>query len=273
MLGSAFLALVAVCISPVAAELVVVGSPSTTISDPRIVSPKSLSEELADSQVLIFGELHGNKESPAVVAEFIELVLEGQSPHSVVVAMELPSSLQPALDKFFDGRGDIQLLMDDQFWSRSMQDGRSSQAVLELLSKIKLLGSKVRLVAIDGRLSLDGSPQAMPSRAARLAANVDFLAATNPSALVVGYMGNFNASERKRDHLSPAASLMQSDPLSVLLLPLSGSSWNCQIGCKERSVSEIEKNPRSITKVAEVLGFDLVIPLPSVTSSPPAVET
>ena len=273
MLRSTFLALVAVCISPVAAELAVVDSPSTTVSNPRIVSLKSLFDESANSRVLIFGELHGNKESPAVVADFIELVLEGQSPRSVVVAMELPSSLQPALDKFFDGPGDIQALLYDQFWSRNMQDGRSSQAVLALLSRIKLLGSKVRLVAIDGRLSLDGSPQLMPSRSAQLAANVDFLAVANPSELVIGYMGNFNASERRRDHLSPAGSLMQSDPLSVLLLPLSGSSWNCQLGCEERSVSEIEDNPRSITKVAEGMGFDLVIPLPSVTASPPAVGT
>ena len=273
MLRSAFLALVAVCISPVAAEHVVFTSASTTVADSRIVSLKSLSEEFADSRVIVFGELHGNKESPAMVAEFIELVLERQNLKSLVVAMELPSSLQPALDKFFDGAGDTQALLDDQFWSRKMQDGRSSQAVLALLSRIKLLGSEVRVVAIDGRLSLDGSPQAMPSRAARLAANVDFLAVTNPSALVIGYMGNFNASERKRDHLSPAASLMQSDPVSVLLLPLSGSSWNCQLGCEETSVSEIGDNPKSITKVAEGMGFDLVIPLPSVTASPPAVET
>lgn len=108
----------------------------------------------ADGRALLLGERHGTWEAPGVAGQLVCLSLAAATPTTLV--MEIPSAEQARLDAYLlsDGGDDARqaLLGDSRFWDGPLQDGRSSQAWLQLIDAVRIWsqsGQPVTLLAAD----------------------------------------------------------------------------------------------------------------------------
>src|SRR5690606_5153779 len=87
--------------------------------------PDTIVESLDARDVLIIGEVHGTKETPAIVAALMDLKSkEGM----VLLGLEIPANQQGLMDDYLSGAGSEESLLSGDFWKREAgrQDGRSS---------------------------------------------------------------------------------------------------------------------------------------------------
>ncbi len=125
---------------------------------------------IRSGRVLLIGELHGTYEFPALVAGIAaESARQGLG---VLIGVEVPRSEQERIDSFLvsDGSSDsIAALTSGNFWHRPVDcdDGRSSQAMLNLLCSLRALrpGRHICVCAID--LPWGDPIEPMPSSSAR----------------------------------------------------------------------------------------------------------
>ncbi len=106
-----------------------------------------------EADVIFFGELHGNKETPEVFLAAICQYLELQG-GALRVALEFSTNTQPSLDKFMASDGDseaVQEFLSHPAWQRGLilPDGRTSVAMLNLFEALRQLrASNRRLVSV-----------------------------------------------------------------------------------------------------------------------------
>ena len=227
-----------------------------------------------DVDVVFFGELHGNKETPEVFLAAVCRYLESED-GDVRVALELPTDMQRDLDRFMNSDGDseaVQRLQANLFWQRSRmsQDGRSSAAMLDLVTALRQLGASARrLVSVT---AFDGIVYSGHTRDAVMAANITSISQEANDDVVFVLTGNIHARRtppaRMNDFI-PAASLVEGDVLTVLVLPESGDSWNCQGTCQSWPVHEVTDLSAYEYRVRTEGSYDFVLPIGRVTSSPP----
>ena len=235
-----------------------------------------------DAEVVIFGELHGNKETPAAFLAAICQYLE-QKDGDVRVALEFGTDIHSSLDKFMesDGGGEaIQEFLRHPFWQRTLNlpDGRSSVAMLNLAQALReLRTSTARLVSVSpivGRWTDRQVPYFGTSADAVMAANITHLSQESADDVVFVLVGNVHARltpPESMSYLTPAASLVESEVASVLVLPESGESWNCQGACQSWPVREITDLSAYESRIRTEGSYDYVLPIGRVSSSPPAV--
>ena len=106
---------------------------------------------LTDERVrwVIIGEMHGNNETPAIFADAV--CLTSQARKTVVVALELPSREQDAIDRFMASDGGKQAqreFLARPFWNSSSKDGRSSEAYFRLLQTLRQWRSAGRIASV-----------------------------------------------------------------------------------------------------------------------------
>ena len=236
-----------------------------------------------DADVIFFGELHGNKETPeaflAAICQYLELQ-EGE----VRVALEFQTDMQPSLDKFMESDGDseaVQEFLRHPVWQRGLNlpDGRTSIAMLNLFEALRELRvSTTRLVSVtpitghwtDRQIRYFGT-----SSDAIMAANITHLSQESDDDVVFVLVGNIHARlapPESMDYLTPAASLVEGDVASVLVLPESGESWNCQNACQSWPVGEVTDLSAWERRIIAEGSYDYVLPIGRVSSSPPAVS-
>ena len=231
--------------------------------------------EFSDDALLIIGEMHGTKETPALVARHVcGLAAAG---HNVVLGLEIPNEEQPRLDKFMSSSGtpsDRADLITAAFWQRTNQDGRSSTAMVELIDQARALkqsGAGVRLIAID-KPTGKGSSDAAMADAIRVGISPD-----RNSRFVV-LMGNYHAGKAPgspSDPSSKSAALLLSDlsPTTVLVASRSGSAWLCMETCGiklHNSTWAGERAPGFHSNDSPLPGYDGTYLLESISASPPA---
>jgi hypothetical protein len=108
---------------------------------------------LVPGAVLLVGEVHGGVETPALVsATACAATTAGLA---TTVALEIPRGEGARIERFLASAGsaaDRDALLAGEFWTRDLQDGRSSVAMLALLEALRSLraaGKPVRVALLD----------------------------------------------------------------------------------------------------------------------------
>ena len=245
--------------------------------------------EIYDRQsLLVIGELHGNRETPGLVAW---LVTKAADDAPVTVALEIPSQEQQRIDTFLRSDGSrlaISKLLAGRFWQVPAEesDGRRSEAMLALLNAIRELhlnGADVDVVTLDDfEFYAEGS-----DRRKGMADRITGLGRALEKGPVIILLGNFHArlapfsgamlsDGRPIEPPRPTAGLVQGIPLTSLnVTACRGASWSCRdgnCGPKELSGLQCEHEPRA--KLAELDpgrdGYHYSLTLPEFSPSVPA---
>ena len=206
-------------------------------ADPSCVPVVGAAPVLADPRTtwLFVGETHGTAETPAI---FGDLVCAASLERKVVVAIEQNPDEQPAIDAYLasDG-GDVAraTFLRARIWTNRLKDGRSSQAMLALIERLRLLKASGRIAGVRGFQAL-GDERAGENYDARInrgmADQLTRIAADNPSALVIVLTGSVHASKDSIDFgggaiVPAAARLPAARTVSILAEGDGGTAWIC----------------------------------------------
>lgn len=194
-------------------------------------------------RVILVGELHGTKEMPAFVAGLAcSLLLQGRQ---VVLSLELPSDLQPDLERYMasDGSAPARQPLYASSFGR-LEDGRGSAAYMQLIELVRVLrqaGAPVGLAATD----MGRGPAAARESGTRdniMANNIAALAHSNPAAAVLSLSGNAHAPKKKGGHAGanyePMGYLLtkQMPTHAISLAHSGGTAWVCMPDCGEQEI-------------------------------------
>jgi hypothetical protein len=184
-------------------------SPAGAFATKRPLDPEGIGQ-LAPGEVLIVGEVHGTKQIPRA---FLALVDQTIARAKVVsVGLEMPSNASLA-----GCNGDTSPGSLGQFWVRSHQDGRSSQAMRRLVCELKVRAAqgKVRLLYL-GSAGKDFGQE--------LARRIDVeIAAKRPTLVLIGNFHNRNTPQS-------VTGILKSQGRKVTALTTSSkdaTAWNC----------------------------------------------
>lgn len=191
----------------------------------------ALSSVNADGfDVIVFGEIHGNVQTPQLFFDAACKFASKSSPP--LVGVEMPaSSIKAVRDSAGRGRQDV---FRDVFWARS-RDGRSSAANLELIERLVRLESEgyLRLVGFDKRVT--GKEDFGSSSLSALASEQQARGGKGKWILLTGR----GHSRYGNDPLSLTYALVQSgrNTSAVDLTLATGTTWACVMGeCRVQQI-------------------------------------
>ncbi len=225
------------------------------------LDPQGLSR-LKPGEVLVLGEVHGSKETPAAFLALVDNILTRA--RVVSVGLEMPSNATAAVCG-----AETPGTALGSFWTRKTQDGRSSQAMRDMVCQLKKRAAKGRVRLVY----LDTIPRNSDEMARRVAA--ELAAKSHPMAILIGNFHARNAptsfTERLRAAGLKVTSLTASSP--------DATTWNCtQDGCAARpmQMNFCPDKPTGqflLTKMPTGGRWDACMVLPRLTSSPPLPPT
>jgi hypothetical protein len=246
-------------------------------------------EERLTAPLVLVGEIHGTRE---ILAAFGHLVCRAAAAHrgkTILVGLEILASAQPAIDEFLAGDGGdaaTRTLLEQEFWRRDYQDGRSSRAMLDLLNgfrRLRKAGLKVMVRAFDPvRYDSPGDRDA-----AMAASMVEAIAAAQPAQALV-LVGNVHSRtlngypwDAKAAYVPLGAHLRARyrDLIALDILLAGGSAWTCmskvaaECGAHDLRTRETTSPTPRIALDPEAspkTGYDGTLFLGPVTASSPA---
>ena len=158
--------------------------------------PASAYGLIAEKRVVWFGEMHGTCEAPQLFLGLVRLV-GSRHPALPVVALEIPASEQRAIDRYL-AAGDDSILRATAFFKSELKDGRSSTAIVRLLSQLRT-EKKAAVFCFDS--SEAKTPQ---ERDTAMAQNLRVCARKFMSAKLVVLSGKVHASMVEGTSWDPA---------------------------------------------------------------------
>ncbi len=196
----------------------------------------ALAEWLGAGAVIFLGEVHGTAEAPELVGRVVELARRRGLP--VTVALEIFGTESGRVDAYLasdGGEAARQALLAGHFWQRSYQDGRASEAMLDLIEELRgriAAGEPIRVVCFDRPVG----PGFERERAMAEALAAALAAA--PETVTVVLTGNIHARLARgagRGISEPmalqVAELLPDRPvLSLRLAHSGGTTWMCGPG-------------------------------------------
>ncbi|MDE0008094.1 MAG: hypothetical protein OXS50_07440, partial [Gammaproteobacteria bacterium] len=249
--------------------------------------------------MVVFGETHGTQESPALVGDLAcHLAEDGR----VLVGIELPRWLDNDIAAFVAGELDAVTLMtaerpvvrpdgsplagSEQQWWQETRDGRSSRAMLGLVTRVRELvryGLEVETVTFDdAALWFEEEQEPAYAREGLMATNVArrWGAGDYDYALILtgGFHARRSPEGRKRTMVDwlPAA-----DVFSVHIRFRRGAAWTCRLSrdgalpadCGAHALPGASRGGPllTLTPLASAR-FDAEILLPEANPSPPATS-
>lgn len=243
---------------------------------------------VAPGSVVLFGEEHGTQELPQVFGEAVCSVADGRQ--SVRVGLEIEPKNQPFFDAFLASPGaasDVSALMSAPFWSREMEDGKSSRAMVALLERMRQL--RAQGLPIEVFLFDLGPGQAIAQRDKGMAENIESQVRAHPDAVTLALTGDLHAFKAPGSPWDPNYRAMGwhlvQDGVRVQSLGPSypaGTAWVCggQPGtvpvCESRPMRAGPALPSGRTTGIELLpepsrqGYDGLYAASSMTASLPA---
>lgn len=206
--------------------------PNAAIGECRTV-PAGIADHVKPGTVILVGEIHGNRQSPAAFSDIICHAM--QDGLKVKVGLEFREQNTGAFDAFIqepDSGKAVRELMDLPFWHLDFKDGKSSKAMLELLRKIRQWrregGTDISIFSFDSNDESDGV-----SRDEIMARHVEGQAGDRHVTLVLtgNYHSRTNPPEENGDwskwmgHYLADSGL---DVVSVNAMIKGGSTWVCR---------------------------------------------
>ena len=234
---------------------------------------------VSSARVVVLGEMHGTKETPALVGEYACMLAHNSA--TVIIGLEVATKEQAAIDSYLASNGsteDRQKLIAGEFWQKSFQDGRSSRAMVSLIERlrqIKAIGFNVIVVAFAGG-------DAGTTWDARMAGTLYKFIEPFPDAKIVVLTGNVHALNTKGMPFNP-----EQPPMAYFLAPLKpvslrvdyplGTAWTCTSdGCGVHPIGSAEQ---PTTRSNEIVmdpgardGYDGHIWIASANASLPAKD-
>lgn len=252
------------------------------------LSLRLLIDAIGTHGFVLFGEMHGTSEIPALVADFVEQASSAHIPgghNPIVLALEINSDDQPVVDRYMASNGmpaDKSALLAASHWQGAMHDGRDSQAMSGLIERMRQL----RHAGADVSIDLFDEP-GTGERDKRMADHLRALVQRAPRATVLILTGNVHAmtaappgeiyDDGVRIELPMTAGRYLADlhPLSINIDAAGGDAWYCMgracgvhpmldRGVLHEATLEASAPPNS--------AWDATLTLPSFTASPPAVH-
>ncbi|AKQ69046.1 hypothetical protein A176_005958 [Myxococcus hansupus] len=196
-----------------------------------------LGKQVKPGGVLLLGEMHGTQEVPRFVAQTSCQSAVAGTP--VTVGLELPLESQARLEAFIDSAGeehDWLKLMEAPFWRSPYPDGRSSEAVANMLEQLRQLRSR----GLDVDLFVFDHPTMQgQARESAMAATVRHQVESGPKRFHVILSGNIHSRTKKGlpwdKAFKPMGLLLEDSLDSVVSLDMaynSGSAWICAVDRK-----------------------------------------
>ncbi|MFZ6816382.1 hypothetical protein ACO0K3_18070 [Undibacterium sp. Rencai35W] len=251
---------------------------------------------LPESRLLMFGEIHGTQEIPRFVGRVVCELATGKKARPVVLIMEIASEEQTIINAYLNSDGtynDERNLLSGPFWSRSMQDGRSSIAMFELIKLIRELryaGASVNLVAMD----LDANDWAIVvaekgdvgnMRDSIMARNIQSAQKKYSDATIVTLVGNYHIDKQvhqsgKTKRVPLGSHLVSSGVVTLDVVADGGMAWICtgqsaEPTCAPSMVGKKRRVSGSLAVIETELGAnpDGSYFLGATTASPPAIQS
>jgi hypothetical protein len=232
---------------------------------------------------VVFGEIHGTAEIPAFVADACRsLASQGR----VHVGLELPVSETPALQAFLASTDD-RALQSTPTWSRTYQDGRTSEAVLGLLRNLR----EARKSGVPVEVFFFDDPERLgpERRDEAMAENIAAERGRSPSDIYVVEVGNWHAKTSPGAPWDPArrwmASYLAGGERGVLTLDVrgpTGTAWLCTSPKRETcGIAKVGTSagkdkptgtPARAVSLGSLDGYDGTYSVKGLTASPPAFE-
>ena len=196
-----------------------------------------LGKQVKKGGVLLLGEMHGTQEVPRFVAQAVCQATVAGTP--VTVGLELPLENQTRVDTFLESAGteeDWLKLMEAPFWRSPYPDGRSSEAVANMLEQLRQLRSR----GLDVEAFVFDHPKAQGQlREDVMAATVKHQVESAKDRFYIVLSGNIHARTEKGlpwdETYRPMGMLLKKALGSVVALDMaydSGSAWICAVDSK-----------------------------------------
>jgi hypothetical protein len=243
-----------------------------------------LAGRAAKGQVMLLGELHGTREVPRFVALGTCQVASRGTP--VTVGLEMPVENQERVRRFIASAGtehDRALLMESPFWRSPYPDGRSSEAVAQLLEQLRWL----RAQGLDVEVFVFDHPELQgEAREAAMARSVLSQVEAGPERFFLISTGNIHPRTRPGVPWDlgyrPMGYMLARSLPSLVSLDVafdSGTAWICSVGdsleCGERTTKGQDNGNRYFVSLFEQpseSGYHGVFYVGAVSASPPAVR-
>lgn len=172
------------------------------------------------------GETHGTVETPAVFGDLVcDALAHGRH---VTVALERPNTEQTAIDAVV-GSGDQKAaeheLLDQPDW-RGSYDGRTSQAMLELLFQLRKLKAQYAALRVAAIVDPDAFASSPAADDEAMGHAVLALERTQPEDLVLVLTGNVHSlKDPKLGHKTAAMYLPIDQLFSIQVTSAGGQAW------------------------------------------------
>lgn len=208
---------------------------------------REVSHLIKNKRVIFIGEIHGTKEIPSIVTEFLKKIIEI---YDFDLALELPVTLQEDVNKAVL-EGDINLLSNSDFFRKvTISDGRNSQEIIEFMASIyelnKNFNKNINVYCIDSpfsiirynqikeQLSKDISKLLLfekdqNKREEQMSEEISKVVRFEKKLFVL--IGNLHASKSVLNEITPTAYLLskKQETFSINLKPSSGKFYNSSI--------------------------------------------
>lgn len=259
------------------------GSDRADASDCRTIA--GVDPLLRPGTVVVLGEIHGTRESPAFAGAAACRALE--LGHPVILALEIPASEAPRIEARVGSPDDAGLdsVLEGPFWNRAGQDGRSSRAVADLIvhaSELRAERGRLEVRLFDSEEEVQGQ-----ARDRWMAQALAGIVEDTPDAVVIVLTGNIHARIAKGTpwdaEFEPMTYLLKrtAPDRRIVALDVShagGGAWVCTgpepADCGERELrGSSAADAGWSVRLEEEAGprFDGVYTVGPITASPPAI--
>lgn len=181
---------------------------------------------------ILVGERHGTAEIPAIFGDLLCLA-SAHSGRPIVVALEHPVEEQARIDAFLASDGGpnaISAFLKGPIWRQSRQDGRTSQAYLDLFERLRTM---IRRGQVERVVAFQPEMRSNPAAYERAMADALKRASTSDEELMIALVGNIHAMAKpvsfgpEQPYLRAAGWLPPDRILTLNAVGNGGSTWGC----------------------------------------------